>query len=72
MSGDLELIKYFEHLHEKKDTIVLCVYDEDLEDDVQEEYYIDCIEFEIFPSEKNSREDTTYFVNIYISKREDL
>jgi hypothetical protein len=50
---------------------VLCVYDEDLEDDVQEEYYIDCIEFEIFPSEKNSREDTTYFINIYVSKRED-
>jgi hypothetical protein len=65
MSGDLELIKYFEHLHEKKDTIVLCVYDEDLEDDVQEEYYIDGIEFEIFPSE-NSRVETTYCVNIYV------
>ena len=71
MSGDLELIKYFEHLYEKKDTITIVTYDKNTDEDIFTPYYIDAIVLKVFPN-MSQRDETEYFVDVFVSECEDL
>lgn len=71
MSGDLELIKYFEHLYEKKDTITVVTYDKNTDEDIFTPYYVDAIVLKVYPH-TSQRDETEYFVDVFVSECEDL
>lgn len=71
MVGDLELIKYFEHLYEKKDTITVVTYDKNTDEDISTAYYVDAIVLKVYPHTRQ-RDETEYFVDVFVSECEDL